>query len=62
MESIEKLREIVKSFHSLKPRWDTLAAIDEVEREIGRDYMKLPVDADGPMTTRCISAGTVARK
>ena len=47
MESIEKLREIVKSFHSLKSRWDTLAAIDEVEREIERDYTKLPVDADG---------------
>lgn len=47
LESVEKLRELVKSFHSLKPRWDTLAAIDEVEREIERDYMKLPVDADG---------------
>ena len=47
IESIEKLRELVKSFHSLKPRWDTLAAIEEVEREIERDYMKLPVDAEG---------------
>lgn len=50
MESIEKLREWVKSLYtpnSGKLKVEGLDIADEIEAEIESRYMELPVDADG---------------
>lgn len=59
MESIEKLREAFeKCTYPIKdemieldtvwiPRVIAMAMLDDIEAEIERDYMKMPVDADG---------------
>ena len=47
MESIEKLRETVEVYAAQCDVGWMLDGISEIEAEIGRDYMKLPVDADG---------------
>ena len=47
MESIEKLREFAEIRLDGWAKLDALKCADEIEAEIERDYMKLPVDADG---------------
>lgn len=50
MESIEKLREWVKSLYtpnSGELKVEGLDIADEIEAEIAEKYMELPVDADG---------------
>ena len=50
MDSVDKLREAIE--RDVNNPWtdlkgDLLALVDKVEREIERDYMLLPKDADG---------------
>lgn len=48
MDLIDKLCErISNSTFSLNAMDDLFGLIEEIEAEIGRDYIKLPVDADG---------------